>query len=146
SFIFSRAKAEKVVNPPQNPVTKSSFKSEFSICCLAKNPTKIPIIKQPKTFTIKVAHGKALCTSFCVQTDVRYRKQLPIPPPRPTISNVLSIRLLDKLKFNFSPDRADILEAKRRDKGESGKPSVFILKDWLLKKQKPCKFTLITLK
>lgn len=60
SFIFSRAKAEKVVNPPQKPVMNNNFKSAFGICCFVKNPTKIPTIKQPTTFTQNVAQGNKL--------------------------------------------------------------------------------------
>ena len=53
-LIPSSVNAEKVVNPPQNPVISNSF--QFSAEAL-KRPQKIPINKQPAIFTIHVLNG-----------------------------------------------------------------------------------------
>ena len=57
-MIVSNEKVEKVVNPPQNPVTNNHFKLLFAKLFFSKIPIKNPIKKQPTTLVIKVANGK----------------------------------------------------------------------------------------
>src|SRR5690554_3102523 len=60
NFMFSRAKAEKVVNPPQKPVMNNNLKSGLVSCSFMISPANIPTIKQPAAFTKNVAQGKEL--------------------------------------------------------------------------------------
>ncbi len=54
----SLLKVEKVLKPPQNPITQKSFASVEIICLLSAKPTTKPNTKQAKIFTIKVPKGK----------------------------------------------------------------------------------------
>jgi hypothetical protein len=56
--IFSAAKAEKVVNPPQNPTVRNNRHSEEIKLPFSAIPYIMPINKLPKMFTTKVPYGK----------------------------------------------------------------------------------------
>lgn len=59
------AKAENVVNPPQNPAMSKGEK--WVVCSgLEKYPAKIPISKHPKIFTTNVPKGNPVCENFSV--------------------------------------------------------------------------------
>ena len=70
-FKLSAEKAEKVVYPPQTPVTKKNLKSDEVTCCLSAIPSKIPISKHPVMFVISVAIGKWEGNNFPVHTVFR---------------------------------------------------------------------------
>lgn len=55
---MSSAKAEKVVNPPQNPVMRRTFSSGVMTCVFSIRPKSRPIMKQPITLTRNVPIGK----------------------------------------------------------------------------------------
>ena len=57
--IFSFAKVEKVVNPPQKPTVRNNRQSEFIISPFSDSPKNKPIRKQPKTFIRNVPNGNA---------------------------------------------------------------------------------------
>jgi hypothetical protein len=89
--MFSFAKVEKVVNPPQNPTVRKIRHSSERIFVLSDMPKINPIIKQPNKFTAMVPNGNDDTKLFCTALAVRY---LAIPPrklPEPMINNVLSI-------------------------------------------------------
>lgn len=83
-LMFSKAKLEKVVNPPQNPIAIRYFSelSVFPVFC--RYPNANPIIKLPKTFTVIVCIGNLKSKYLFVETDIKYLKMLPAPPPNPT--------------------------------------------------------------
>lgn len=62
--MFSYAKAEKVVNPPQNPVANNMVKLDGLLEYLSDNSNTIPMMKQPMILTVKVAIGKVV-KDFC---------------------------------------------------------------------------------
>ena len=74
---FSFMKVEKVVNPPQNPVTRTSF-VEGEIWFPIDAPDSSPIRKQPKTLTVIVPQGYPLPTNDWNSFATRYR----LPPPK----------------------------------------------------------------
>lgn len=55
---FSKANAEKVVKPPQNPVARNKVLLEEITLPLAVNPKKRPISRQPITLTRNVPKKK----------------------------------------------------------------------------------------
>jgi hypothetical protein len=59
SCIVSFEKVEKVLKPPQKPVTNNS-RCRSGSCPFIVKPTKIPMMKHATTFEIKVAKGKLL--------------------------------------------------------------------------------------
>jgi len=77
--MFSLAKVEKVVNPPQKPVIIKKRKLLEGIR-FANNPMQ----KQPSIFTKNVATGKGHGSDLVIKNEVRKRKILPTAPPAPT--------------------------------------------------------------
>jgi hypothetical protein len=59
SCIVSFEKVEKVLNPPQKPVTNNN-RCRSGSCPLSVKPTKMPMMKHAATFDTKVANGKLL--------------------------------------------------------------------------------------
>lgn len=53
---FSKAKAENVVNPPQNPTVNNNTKGPVELLLL-KYPSRNPRIKLPTTLTNNVPNG-----------------------------------------------------------------------------------------
>lgn len=53
------------------------------LCIRLVAPHRIPIIRQPATFTVNVPHGKSL-TPWFMASDIRYLQIPPIPLPIPT--------------------------------------------------------------
>lgn len=84
-------KAEKVVKPPQNPVTKNHFKLLSLSWFLVKIPMNIPIKKQPAIFAIKVANGKVFDQNLETKIAVKNRNTLPMAPPKAIYKMVLSM-------------------------------------------------------
>lgn len=60
----STLKVENVVSPPQNPIDKKTYKSEYCLLLFINHPKTIPMIKQPIKFAIKVDHGKLLLSAM----------------------------------------------------------------------------------
>ena len=87
---LSLEKVEKVVKPPQNPVSNTSDRSDLKSWILIKHPLNIPISKQPSRLVIKVAHGK-VTEGFVIPRVSKKRKHAPIPPPIKTSNNCLRI-------------------------------------------------------
>ena len=82
-FKNTAEKAEKVVNPPQNPVINKYFISEFSLLKVIPNPIRT----QPMMLIANVAHGKFFIPIHCpIPTEIRYRRTHPKPPPTKTTS------------------------------------------------------------
>jgi len=88
--MFSMLKVEKVVKPPHKPVIKSHFKP-LSRLFFVVIPTKKPIIKHPKTFTIKVAKGKFPVQNLETIWETKNLNMLPTAPPIAMKKIVLSI-------------------------------------------------------
>jgi hypothetical protein len=84
-LIFSKAKAEKVVKPPQNPVPSSSFQCSACVPVFFMITAKIkPSKKDPRKFTVKVPYGKREFNLLSTVIVVTYRAMLPKNPPAPT--------------------------------------------------------------
>jgi hypothetical protein len=61
--IFSKAKLEKVVNPPQNPDASNSHSvPPCNNWYLPASPKRIPISKDPEILIANVATGKGFAT------------------------------------------------------------------------------------
>ena len=106
---FSSAKVEKVVKPPQNPVTNKSrifsSKNEY----LNDNPINNPIIKQPVILIINVAQGKGPCEKGI--REMRNLNILPMAPPTPTKINCFIIILfLTSQNRHYSHPRKSVLK------------------------------------
>jgi hypothetical protein len=54
---FSRAKVEKVVSPPQNPIIQNKVFELYIDVFRIKWSARMPIIKEPIAFAIKVGQG-----------------------------------------------------------------------------------------
>lgn len=79
----SKAKVEKVVKPPHNPVLiKSTSLGDSELFFNARDATS-PITKQPKRFITKVFTGK-INGSLRGIRPIKYLKLAPIPPPKAT--------------------------------------------------------------
>jgi len=89
--MFSLAKVENVVNPPQKPAVRNIFHPGLNKELLSERPYINPMRKQPAIFTKKVPKGKADGKLFCINRDARNLDTLPMNPPAPTRSNVLII-------------------------------------------------------
>ena len=83
---LSLANVLKVVKPPQNPVTNSSF-IPSEITPLVAQPTNRPISKEPRMLTANVPHGKEEWEKH----DMIYLHTEPTAPPRATRSMFFSI-------------------------------------------------------
>lgn len=84
--LFSKAKVENVVNPPQNPVARKRSRLLDIWSSLTAYPITIPRIKLPTMFTLKVA-GIDVNWPNCISLYIEYRKILPRPPPKNTRKN-----------------------------------------------------------
>lgn len=80
---FSKAKAEKVVKPPQKPVAKNSVEFWDNRLLLADKPKIRPIRRQPIIFTKKVPKKKFGNKGF-KGFEMAYLRTLPNPPPKKT--------------------------------------------------------------
>ena len=93
-LMFSRANAEKVVNPPQKPVASNSIigwdNAEFS---RMERPNSSPIRKDPAILIPKVATGSCMFPALATMPDIMKRTMLPAAPPIPTSNNVLIFNL-----------------------------------------------------
>ena len=67
---FSFINVEKVVKPPQKPVTKTSF-VVGEICPPSDSPESRPIRKQPMTLTVIVPQGNETATHDCTALPTR---------------------------------------------------------------------------
>lgn len=83
-------KVENVVKPPHKPVIKSHF-NELSRLFFVNIPTKKPIIKHPKTLTMKVAKGKFPDQNLETNCETKNLNTLPTAPPIAMKNIVLSI-------------------------------------------------------
>lgn len=83
--MFSKAKAEKVVNPPQNPVVRNKMALPERELLFTTNPRIKPRSKLPKTFTLKVAQG-IVWEAKLKYLLIKKRRALPRPPPKKTIN------------------------------------------------------------
>ena len=73
--------AEKVVKPPQKPVTSKSCIDEFWLLVFSLIPHKIPIIKDPSRLIISVPMGSEMLCGGLNSLPIRYRITEPVPPP-----------------------------------------------------------------
>ncbi len=76
---FSHEKAEKVVNPPQNPIERKCV-HEF-LSGIKGIPQNRPIRSEPVTFTPNVAKGKTGVINCDIIRTIPNRRTLPNPPP-----------------------------------------------------------------
>lgn len=93
SFIiaaFSFIKVEKVVNPPQKPVVSSRRVLGVSQLFIDSEEIK-PMMKQPKTLTVKVPNGKVELHETAKRRDTRKRNPPPKKLPKPTSKKSLNI-------------------------------------------------------
>ena len=82
-FSVSKAKVEKVVNPPHKPVfIKRTVFGESELFFTASAAIR-PITKQPRRFITRVFTGKVNGSLRGIR-PVRYLRQAPIPPPNAT--------------------------------------------------------------
>ena len=79
----SKAKVEKVVNPPHNPVLINRTVRGESDVVFAAMAAISPITKQPRRFINSVFTGKVK-DSFNGMSPIKYLRQAPIPPPKAT--------------------------------------------------------------
>ena len=86
SECFSKAKVEKVVNPPQKPVDSSKIWFWVRKLLFAEKPNIIPIRKQPIILTIKVPKKK-YWKWLLNDLEIIYLSKLPKPPPKKTSNN-----------------------------------------------------------
>lgn len=90
--------AEKVVNPPRNPVT-TKRRSPAGKKALSKAAKLSPIANAPAVFTTSVPNGKiapARCTAAanpCTATVTPKRQSAPKPPPKKTSMHFIIIKL-----------------------------------------------------
>jgi hypothetical protein len=89
--MFSLAKVEKVVNPPQNPTVRKIRHSSEIIFVLSEIPKINPISKHPNKLTAMVPNGNDDTKLFCTALAVRYLATPPRKLPEPMINNVLSM-------------------------------------------------------
>ena len=89
--MFSFAKVEKVVNPPQNPTVRKIRHSSEIIFVLSEIPKINPISKHPNKLTAMVPNGNDETKLFCTTLAVRYLATPPRKLPEPMINNVLSM-------------------------------------------------------
>ena len=68
--MFSLAKDENVVKPPQNPALRNNRNSAFIRFPRSDKPYKIPIRRLPRMFTVKVPYEKTETKEFCTKRDV----------------------------------------------------------------------------
>lgn len=80
---FSKAKAEKVVNPPQKPVAKNKVLFWERMLPLTDRPKISPISRHPIILTKKVPRKKFGDNGFR-GFEMAYRRTLPNPPPKKT--------------------------------------------------------------
>ena len=80
---FSFAKAENVVNPPQNPVANKSVWFDVSVFSFWAYPNISPIKRHPSILTVNVPKGKTFEYWF-MTLATKYLKALPKPPPKKT--------------------------------------------------------------
>ena len=79
----SKAKVEKVVKTPHNPVfIKSTVFGEIELFFTARTAIN-PITKQPIRFITRVFIGKVNGSLSGIR-PIRYLKHAPIPPPKAT--------------------------------------------------------------
>ena len=64
---LSRAKVEKVVNPPQNPMVRKARRLALNQPNRSNRPKRRPINKHPIRLTAKVPKGKEAVVPFCTQ-------------------------------------------------------------------------------
>lgn len=84
---FSAAKVLKVVNPPQNPVIKSSRRGEESEL-RATSPNRRPMMKAPERLTKSVAQGN---DDEGRHLETKNRQAEPSAPPSATRSKERNI-------------------------------------------------------
>ena len=81
----SKPKVEKVVKPPRRPIIIKSFIGSVILLltfALINKPNK----KQPKQLINKVSKGKSNLPCGLIKIDIKYLKEAPKNPPRPTNS------------------------------------------------------------
>ena len=90
---FSFMNVEKVVNPPQNPVVRRRRTAGLIPPLSLGNEAKIPIRKQPNTFTTIVPKGNEPAMASCTYFDITMRRLPPTKLPTPTKRISLNIVL-----------------------------------------------------
>ena len=100
---LSKAKLEKVVNPPQIPVLRNNVRLWLWQFGFNAKATISPIKKQPKMFTAKVLMGNSN-GSFSGNRPITYRIAAPHAPPRATrrMLNIDLKFLFHKIKYIYS--------------------------------------------
>ena len=106
----SLAKVLKVVKPPQNPVTSSSFISGDSTPLLTK-PTNSPMSNEPRILTANVPQGNDV-----LMPESRYRNTDPAAPPSATNNRFLTILSDLRCKARASRTQWNLFQLLRRSR------------------------------
>lgn len=85
--MLSKPKLEKVVKPPNIPITTNSLNA--SACLYITYDMHTPMRKHPMMFAANVGHGNPVLTGF-IAAHSRYLQTAPIAPPEATNSNVFT--------------------------------------------------------
>lgn len=81
--MLSKAKDEKVVNPPQKPTLRNKLQNSLLEKLRIKTPVTIPIIKHPIIFITNVLIGNFKLSLKGI-SPIRYLSELPKAPPNAT--------------------------------------------------------------
>jgi hypothetical protein len=100
-LIFSSAKEEKVVNPPQNPDASSRYPVGCSHWLRAKRPNNMPMISEPVILIRKVATGNGCIRYLLTIKLTPNRAMLPAAPPAPTNKKSLNIVSIQNSKVKI---------------------------------------------
>ena len=79
--MFSNAKEENVVNPPKNPINKSSLSFSSNNPLTASKPYKNPINNEPVILTKKIPVGNEYEYLAEISSESQKRIKLPAAPP-----------------------------------------------------------------
>jgi len=102
---ISYPKAEKVVNPPRNPMRINARTSDVNIALVSERPPRKPIKRHPAILTSIVPYGKNGSLNILLDNSlVRCRQIEPVNPPIPII-NILTIYIYPhKIYYSYLID------------------------------------------
>ena len=115
-LIFSYAKLENVVNPPQNPIAIKCLSELSGFPVLCRYPKISPIIKLPIMFTDRVWMGNLKWKYLFEIREIVYLKILPTPPPIPTniicLNMILNLNMQNNQKYTIQRIYCNINQGK----------------------------------